>query len=109
MTRINTKIGLIWGVLLLGLATCSPAAEQAAPTIPASVSEETAAVIALPTGTEPPAEPIAPATAETPAGETVETTAPESNGVISGRTAEGTYFLGAEDALVTMIDYSDFL
>jgi hypothetical protein len=93
---MNRKFGLLWLVLIVGLAACSPAAEQPAPIIPTNKPE-------------PGTEPTAPAVAETPAGEAVETAIPESNGVISGRTPEGTYFLGAEDAPVTMIDYSDFL
>lgn len=37
------------------------------------------------------------------------TTAPEPAPVISGQTADGAFFLGAPDAPLTLIDYSDFL
>lgn len=79
------------------------------------------------TNPEPTAEPI-PATntpqptdapAEESAGDepavepTVEPTAlpeaPPAPVVIAGRTADGGYFLGAETAQLTLIDYSDFL
>jgi hypothetical protein len=34
---------------------------------------------------------------------------PQKAAVVSGQTADGAFFLGAPDAPLTVIDYSDFL
>jgi hypothetical protein len=49
------------------------------------------------------AEPAALTPSPSPTGE------PDPVQVISGQTAEGAFFLGAPDAPITVIDYSDFL
>lgn len=72
--------------LLLGFVACTSAADPLSePTSAANVSEATAV--------------------------SAESTIDESTAgdIASGRTSEGLFFLGAEDAAVTLIDYSDFL
>jgi hypothetical protein len=108
---------LLWTAVLLGVAACSPAAGQSEQppsvtadsdaTVETSRPAEVTEVAELPTPTAP-VEATLPVVAETPAGEPA-TPEPDTVGVASGRTPEGAYFLGAEDAAVTMIDYSDFL
>lgn len=70
---------------------------------------------APPTVTAPPVEQIPADTAqdeptgatETPSPEAPTATAPPV--AVNGRSADGAYFLGREDAPLTIIDYSDFL
>ena len=85
--------------------------EQAAVEVVATVAEPTEAPAATetapPTPTDlPTTEATEEATAE-PEAEIAEET--PSRIVEIGRTEEGVYFIGAEDAPVTVIDYSDFL
>lgn len=84
-----------------------PAAEEAA----------SATATSAPTATEPPPPtPTALPTAvvDEPTAEPADTPAPATADVVTaevvfGRTDEGVYFVGVEDAPVTVIDYSDFL
>ncbi len=109
---------------LLLLASCAPqtATQQAATTIseaalPATATQATATVTSQPRATPstdhmPPtagaSTPEATASATPQTQETwVATTPPPVP--TSGRTDDGAYFMGREDAPLTMIDYSDFL
>lgn len=78
----------------------SPAAVTAAPTSTTTVQPESppAPATSLPAATAEPTA-IVVATLEPTAG-------PQ---IVTGRTADGAYFIGAVDAPVTIIDYSDFL
>ncbi|MCA9955653.1 MAG: hypothetical protein KC434_13080 [Anaerolineales bacterium] len=102
--------------LWLLLSACTPSAETA---VSPSPSPETAV---LPTATFPPPiitntdTPGATATAvPDPTATTLATVEPTAvatvteTGGISGRTADGAFFLGAPNAPITHIDYSDFL
>lgn len=65
--------------------------------------------VASPTDPPPPTatiETVADEPAPEPTAEPEPTSAPV---VTAGRTADGGYFLGAENAPITLIDYSDFL
>lgn len=112
---------LILPLVLLALVACAPGAEsESEEGIPAVEPEPTnpplaevatePATTAVPTDA-PPAEPTAIPTdalvtepTDVPTEEPVAETA-----VVAGRLDEGAFFLGAPDAPVTMIDYSDFL
>ena len=116
------RFNLIFLLFLLATA-CTPATESAAPesveeaapvvspteTIPPPVvTVDTPRVeppTAVPEPTQPPAEPIEAAAEAEPAVEEVVA----EGGVTSGRTEEGAFFLGAPNAPITHIDYSDFL
>ncbi len=80
----------------------SPAPVTVAPTPTTAVQQEspTAVATSMPAATaEPTIEVVA----------TIEPTAQTGPQVVTGRTADGAYFIGAVDAPVTIIDYSDFL
>lgn len=109
---------IFWMLLsLLIFVACTPSTETAVSTQP---PPETAV---LPTNTVPPpiieeTVQVAEATAVLPTTVPTEapTTSPEPTveivseiDVISGRTAEGAFFLGDPNAPITHIDYSDFL
>ena len=115
---------LILPLVLLALVACAPTAEpnneesdavavtepplaEVATQPPPTVSSPPTAV---PTDA-PPADPTAIPTDEPntePTDMPIEEPAAET-AVIAGRLDEGAFFLGAVDAPVTMIDYSDFL
>ncbi|MBE2223941.1 MAG: hypothetical protein IAF02_20540 [Anaerolineae bacterium] len=78
------------------------AAESSPTAVIPSPTTASSSPTAVPTNA-PPAEPTA-----IPTSEPTAEPAPET-AVIAGRTEEGAFFLGAVDAPVTMIDYSDFL
>ena len=88
--------------------TESPLAEVATDMPPTEVSSPTTAVSIPPTAV-PTNEPPAPPTAIPTDEPVIEPTTVPETAVIAGRTDEGAFFLGAVDAPVTMIDYSDFL
>ncbi len=121
---------LILPIVLLALVACAPSAEpeseirvvvaspeatnsplqEVATEPPPAVLSSPTAVLSLPTAVptnEPPAQPTAIPTDE-PVNEPTAIVSPPT-AVIAGRTDEGAFFLGAVDAPVTMIDYSDFL
>jgi hypothetical protein len=120
---------LILPFVLSALVACAPGTEpendeNVAETSPVPTESPLAEVEAA---TEPPSTDLLPPTAvptDTPPAEptTIPTTEPTSQptnvpseepaaetAVITGRTDEGVFFLGAPNAPVTMIDYSDFL
>ncbi|MCA9917775.1 MAG: hypothetical protein KC445_07480 [Anaerolineales bacterium] len=106
----------VWIVLiLLWASACTPTSETAVATPPPPATavppthtvpppvitetrEEVAEATAVSVSTQPASEPTA-----------TQTQAIEEVGVISGRTAEGAFFLGDPTAPITHIDYSDFL
>ena len=111
---------LILPIVLLALVACAPGAEPESevsvavaspeatePPLPEVATEPPPTALSSPTTAVPTNEPPAPPTA-IPTAEIEPTTVPET-AVIAGRTDEGAFFLGAVDAPVTMIDYSDFL
>lgn len=101
--------------LWLLFSACTPTAETA---VSPSPPPETAV---LPTATFPPpiitnvATPAAATAVPSPTATLAATVAPTAvataaeTGVISGRTAEGAFFLGDPNAPITHVDYSDFL
>ena len=113
-------------IFVLLLTACSadqiePPTAAASPTSQALVLEDAPAVASpAPTSTAPPSatplptaetvdEPVASVEAVTPTVQSSPISEPELLQVISGQTAEGAFFLGAPDAPITVIDYSDFL
>ena len=107
---------LLYSLLFLLLAACTPAAEPSAPeavlqvatavsnaTIPPPVvtvdtpriNPTTAVVLATQPAIEPTAEPLVAEVANV--------------GVVYGRTEEGAFFQGDPDAPIVHLDYSDFL
>jgi hypothetical protein len=107
--------------LVLLVAACTPAAEPESenvaivpPTIAPEPTDSPQKVDAMPP-TAVPMPPTAVSTNEPPAQPTnqptdIPTEEPAAEtAVIAGRTEEGAFFLGAVDAPVTLIDYSDFL
>ena len=124
---------LILPIVLLALVACAPSAEpeseisvataspeatnlplQEVATVPLPTAVPTNALLTEPTAVptnEPPTQPTAIPTDEPvtePTSVPTEEPAAET-AVIAGRTDEGAFFLGAVDAPVMMIDYSDFL
>ena len=112
-------------ILILLLTACS-AEQPETPTVAASpmsqalaLEDAPAMVTAAPTAAPPSATPLPtdepvdePTASAEPATVTPlpsPTSEPEPLQIISGQTAEGAFFLGAPDAPVTVIDYSDFL
>lgn len=106
----------LWLVpLWLLLSACTPTAETAVSPSPLP------ATAVLPTATFPPpiitnaATPAVATAVPSPTATTIATAEPTAvataaeTGVISGRTADGAFFLGAPNAPITHIDYSDFL
>ena len=122
------KCILILPIILLALVACAPGAEPesevsvvtASPEATESpltevVTEPSPTVSSPPTAVptnEPPAEPTAVPTDAPITEEPTEIAAEEpaaETAVVAGRLDDGAFFLGAVDAPVTMIDYSDFL
>ena len=102
-------------VASLSEATESPVAEVATELPPTAVSSPPTVVTLPPTiipTNEPPANPTAVPTDQPVPEEPTDAPTEElmaETAVIAGRLDEGAFFLGAVDAPVTMIDYSDFL
>jgi hypothetical protein len=128
---VKCKISLLTIALLFLLAACSPdqsvpSSEVAAPSVMAQAAVELPATLTLvsteaPSPTQAPATPVPPTDQPTSKPTEKPTTTPEpttsdpplvtrhSPLVTSGQTADGAFFLGAPDAPLTVIDYSDFL
>ena len=123
---------LILPIVLLALAACAPSAEpESEVSVVVASSEATnpplqAVATELPVSSSPTAvsspptvvptneSPVEPTAIPTDEPITEPTDAPmeepaAETAVGAGRTDEGAFFLGAVDAPVTMIDYSDFL
>jgi hypothetical protein len=110
---------------ILLLAACGGSDVQRLATAPVATGEQptavspTETVAAAPTTVPSATAPAQPATAATDdsGAETLPTEAPaiaatateEPSVAVNGRTADGAYFMGREDAPLTIIDYSDFL
>lgn len=105
----------LWLALIVLLTACAPTTETAVSpqpspttavpptaTVPPPVITETVTEVAAATAVPEPTQPVSDPT-------TTETQTVEEVGVISGRTAEGAFFLGDPNAPITHIDYSDFL
>lgn len=119
---------LILPIVLLALVACAPGAEPdpeensaiaspdpTSPTLVEATTEPPPTTVSEPTTvvstTAPPAQPTAMPTEE-PIMQPTELPTEEpavETAVLAGRLDEGAFFLGAVDAPVTMIDYSDFL
>ena len=81
-------------------------AERTQPPPPTATAQPTATVEAVADAVETPL-PTDVVPTEAPTEVVAEVV--EEEGVIFGRTSEGVFFVGSEDAPVTVIDYSDFL
>lgn len=111
------KWTLILPLVLLALAACVPASQPESEPVAVVVepTQPPPTVSPPPTAVSPTSASAQPTDAPTP--ETVTavptsqpTASPEPEpAFVAGRTTEGAFFLGAADAPVTMIDYSDFL
>lgn len=109
---------LILPYVLLAFVACAPAAEPESD----SMAVVSATVVPEPTDLPQVVETVLPPTAVSSPPTAIPTNQPPpeptaipteeplaETAVIAGRTDEGAFFLGAVDAPVTMIDYSDFL
>lgn len=108
------KHHLLLLICLLWLAACTPAGESPTPTAAPTASLTTSSPsplppISLPTTTPAGANNPTPLPTLTREPTAVATATPAGPQIITGRTADGAYFIGATDAPVTLIDYSDFL
>lgn len=115
---------LFLGLLLAACTTAAPAADptpvvNVAPTAGATgvpATAEPTTVTEVPAPTDVPVQNLEPAveaevTLVVEPTEAPATVMAESAGtaITSGRTADGAFFLGAPEAPITLIDYSDFL
>jgi hypothetical protein len=115
------RIILVLSLCLLAACAAETAVEPATQPAPTAVfpttvaaievSEPTAVLTHSPVPTDEPAQSEPPEPTPLPPAEPAPTavTEPDEVVVAYGRTEEGAYFKGAANALVTLIDYSDFL
>jgi protein-disulfide isomerase len=114
---------LLLGLFLVACTTATPAADPApvdteptpergsdvARVESTAVSEPVAPAATIAEIVEPMAEAVPVVVVDPTKALATATTESVNTAVVSGRTADGAFFLGAPDAPITLIDYSDFL